>query len=115
LDRTCGPPLRASLRDGERLHRIGCPAEARAVEALAVTGATRWYSLRDVPTVVEQGYPRFISETFNAMKRPDAIEAARRFGYKIVAGTPQQMANRLIASIQGVKEPVAKAGIKPNN
>jgi len=80
------------------------------VKALAVTGATRWYSLPDVPTMIESGYPGFVSDTFNAMfapaatppeivallvkevreamKRPEAIEAARKFGYQVVAGTP---------------------------
>jgi tripartite-type tricarboxylate transporter receptor subunit TctC len=107
------------------------------VRALAVTGATRWYSLPDVPTMIESGYPSFISDTFNgmfapagtppevvallvktvreAMKRPDAIEAAQKFGYQIVAGTPEQMSARLVSEIKGVKELVARAGIKPQN
>ena len=107
------------------------------VKALAVTGATRWYSLPDVPTMIESGYPGFVSDTFNAMfapaatppeivallvkevreamKRPEAIEAARKFGYQVVAGTPEQMRARIIAEIQGVKELVAKAGIKAEN
>jgi tripartite-type tricarboxylate transporter receptor subunit TctC len=107
------------------------------VRALAVTGATRWYSLPDVPTMIESGFPGFVSDTFNAMfapagtppeivallvkevraamQRPDAIEAARKFGYQIVAGTPEQMTARIVAEIQGVKELVARAGIKPEN
>lgn len=107
------------------------------VKALAVTGATRWYSLPDVPTMIESGYPGFVSDTFNAMfapaatppeivallvkevreamKRPEAIEAARKFGYQVVAGTPEQMRARIVSEIQGVKELVAKAGIKAEN
>jgi tripartite-type tricarboxylate transporter receptor subunit TctC len=107
------------------------------VRALAVTGATRWYSLPEIPTMIESGYPGFVSDTFNAMfapadtppeivallvkevreamKRPDAIEAARKFGYQVVAGTPEQMSARLIAEIKGVKELVARAGIKAEN
>jgi tripartite-type tricarboxylate transporter receptor subunit TctC len=107
------------------------------VRALAVTGATRWYSLPDIPTMIESGYPGFISDTFNAlfapagtppeivallvketreaMKRPDAIEAAKKFGYQIVAGSPEQMTARLHTEIAGVKELVARAGIKPEN
>ena len=50
-----------------------------------------------------------------AMKRPDAIEAAKKFGYQIVAGNPEQMTARLHADIDGVKELVAKAGIKAEN
>jgi tripartite-type tricarboxylate transporter receptor subunit TctC len=111
--------------------------KAGTVKALAVTGATRWYSLPDVPTMIESGYPGFVSDTFNAMfapagtppeilallvkevraamQRPDAIEAAKKFGYQIVAGTPEQMTARLVAEIAGVKELVARAGIKPQN
>jgi tripartite-type tricarboxylate transporter receptor subunit TctC len=111
--------------------------KAGAVKALAVTGANRWYSLPDVPTMIESGFPGFVSDTFNAMfapagtppeivallvkevraamQRPEAIEAAKKFGYQIVAGTPEQMSARLVAEIAGVKELVARAGIKPEN
>ena len=105
------------------------------VRALAITGATRWWSLPDVPTMIESGYPGFVSDTFNAlfapagtppdivallvkearaaMQKPESIEAAKRAGYQIVAGTPEEMTKRLITEIAGVKELVAKAGIKP--
>jgi len=108
--------------------------KAGTIRALAVTGAKRWFSLPDVPTMIESGYPGFISDTFNAlfapagtskailakllkeaqaaMARPEAQEAARRAGYLIVAGTPDQLAARLVAEIAGVKELVARAGIK---
>ena len=87
--------------------------------------------------MIESGYPGFVSDTFNAlfapagtpkeivdllvkearaaMQKPEAREAARRAGYEIVAGTPEQMTARLVAEIAGVKELVAKAGIKPEN
>ena len=102
--------------------------------ALAVTGAQRWYSLPDVPTMIEQGFPDFVSDTFNAlfapagtppeilallsresqaaMKTPDARDQARRAGYQIVAGTPEQLAARLASEIPAVKELVGKLGIK---
>jgi tripartite-type tricarboxylate transporter receptor subunit TctC len=107
------------------------------VRALAVTGAKRWYSLPEIPTMIESGYPGFVSDTFNAMfapagtppeivarlakavrdimKKPDVIEATHKFGYEIVAGTPEQLGARLVAEIQSVRELVAKAGIKPEN
>ena len=107
------------------------------VRALAVTGPERWYSLPDVPTMIESGYPGFISDTFNAMfapagtppeivallvkhvreimKRPEVVDAAQKHGYQIVAGTPEQMSVRLVTEIAGVKELVARAGIKPEN
>jgi tripartite-type tricarboxylate transporter receptor subunit TctC len=105
------------------------------IRALAVTGATRWFSLPEVPTMIESGYPGFVSDTFNAlfapagtppevlavlvretraaMQRPEAREAAHRAGYQIVAGTPEQLTARVVAEIQSVKELVARAGIKP--
>ena len=104
------------------------------VKALAVTGANRWWSLPEIPTMIEFGFPGFVSDTFNAlftpagtppdvvallvretraaMAKPEALEAARRAGYQIVAGTPEEMSKRLVAEIAGVKELVAKAGIK---
>jgi tripartite-type tricarboxylate transporter receptor subunit TctC len=107
------------------------------IKALAVTGATRWWSLPDIPTMIESGYPGFVSDTFNAllapagtpkdivdllvketraaMQKPEAREAARRAGYEIVASTPEQLSARIAAEIAGVKELVAKAGIKAEN
>ena len=137
-----GPATQALVSGTVQLASVAlAPVEplikAGTVRALAVTGANRWYSLPDVPTMIESGYPGFVSDTFNAlfapagtppeviallvkqvreaMKRPDAIEAARKFGYQIVAGTPEEMTKRLVAEIAGVKELVARAGIKPEN
>jgi tripartite-type tricarboxylate transporter receptor subunit TctC len=84
--------------------------------------------------MIEAGFPDFISGTFNAlfapagtppeivarlvkesqaaMHTPEAHEAARRAGYRIVASGPEQWARRVATEIQGVKEPVARAGIK---
>ena len=137
-----GPATQALVSGTVQLGSVAlAPVEplikAGTVRALAVTGATRWYSLPDVPTMIESGYPGFVSDTFNAlfapagtppevlallvkhvreaMQQPDAIAAAQKFGYQIVAGTPEQMSARLQAEIAGVKELVAKAGIKAEN
>src|SRR5262252_8947497 len=102
--------------------------------ALAVTGAGRWFSLPEVPTMIEAGYPGFISDTFNALfapagtppeiiaqlslasqaalKTPEAREQAHRAGYQIVGGTPEQLAARLASEIPAVKELVGRLGIK---
>jgi len=103
--------------------------------ALAVTGAERWFSLPDVPTMIEQGYPGFVSDTFNALfaptgtppeivallsktsraalATPEAREQAHRAGYQIVGGTPEELAARLTSEIPAVKELVSRLGIKP--
>jgi tripartite-type tricarboxylate transporter receptor subunit TctC len=103
--------------------------------ALAVTGAERWFTLPEVPTMIESGFPGFVSDTFNALfaptgtppdiiallaresqaalKTPEARDQAHRAGYQIVAGTPEQLAARLAAEIPAVKELVSKLGIKP--
>jgi tripartite-type tricarboxylate transporter receptor subunit TctC len=104
------------------------------LRALAVTGSARWYTLPDVPTMIESGFPGFVSDTFNAlfapagtpreiverlskearaaMQRPEVRDATRRAGYEIVAGTPEQLGARLVSEIEVSKELAAKAGVK---
>ena len=43
--------------------------------ALAVTGAKRWFSLPDVPTMIDSGFPGFVSDTFNALFAPAGTPA----------------------------------------
>jgi tripartite-type tricarboxylate transporter receptor subunit TctC len=69
--------------------QVGCtalpPAHAHiksgALKALALTSETRWPDLPDVPTMLELGFPGFVSETFQGMFVP--------------AGTPQPIIDRL--------------------
>jgi tripartite-type tricarboxylate transporter receptor subunit TctC len=103
--------------------------------ALAVTGAERWFSLPEVPTMIESGFPGFVSDTFNALFAPagtpkeiilllahesqsalkteEARAAALRAGYHVVAGTPEQLARKLESEIALTKELVGRLGIKP--
>jgi tripartite-type tricarboxylate transporter receptor subunit TctC len=138
--RGAGPAAQAVL--GGQL-QVGSVALAAAeslirsgqLRALAVTGETRWFSLPDVPTMIESGYPGFVSDTFQAlfapagtppailarltketqaaMRHPDAREPALKAGFQIVGGPPEELAKRLKSEIEGVKELVARAGIKP--
>jgi tripartite-type tricarboxylate transporter receptor subunit TctC len=102
--------------------------------ALAVTGAKRWFSLPDVPTMIEAGFPGFVSDTFNALfapagtpreivsllahesqealKTPEARAQAHRAGYEIVAGTPTELANKLASEIAATKDLVSRLGIR---
>jgi tripartite-type tricarboxylate transporter receptor subunit TctC len=115
------PPAEPLIKDGQ-------------LRALAVTGAQRWFSLPDVPTMIELGYANFVSDTFNALfapagtspdivallakesraafEKPEAREQARRAGFEIVAGTPEQLAARVAAEVPAVRDLVTKAGIK---
>ena len=103
--------------------------------ALAVTGAKRWFSLPEVPTMIESGYPGFVSDTFNALfapagtppevvarlvkqsqaalRTPEGLEQAHRAGFEVVAGTPEQLAARLAAEVPAVRALVTRIGIKP--
>src|SRR5258707_3955860 len=116
------PPAEPLIKDGQ-------------LRALAVTGAQRWFSLPEVPTIIESGYPGFVSDTFNAlfapagtppeivallaresqaaMKSSDARDQAHKAGFEIVAGTPDQLAARMASEVPAVKELVTRIGIKP--
>jgi tripartite-type tricarboxylate transporter receptor subunit TctC len=140
--RGAGPAAQAVLAGQLQVASVALAAAEPLIKsgdlrALAVTGETRWFSLPDVPTMIESGYPGFVSDTFNAlfapagtpadiieklvrssqaaMQRPEALDAARKAGFQIVASRPEQLARRVVAEIQGVKELVARAGIKPEN
>jgi tripartite-type tricarboxylate transporter receptor subunit TctC len=140
--RGAGPAAQAVLAGQIQVASVALAAAEPLVQsgdlrALAVTGETRWFSLPNVPTMIESGYPGFVSDTFNAlfapagtppgivdklirssqaaMQRPEALDAARKAGFQIVASGPEQLARRVAAEIQGVKELVARAGIKPQN
>jgi tripartite-type tricarboxylate transporter receptor subunit TctC len=135
-----GPAALAVLEGTVQVGSVALAAADQLVKsgqlrALAVTGAERWFSLPDVPTMIESGYPGFVSDTFNAlfapagtpvpivetlvkasqasMRSPDALEQAHNAGFEVVAGTPEQLAARLAAEIPAVKQLAAKIGIKP--
>ena len=138
--RGAGPAAQAVLSGTVQVGSVALAAAEGLIQggelrALAVTGAERWFSLPQVPTMIESGFPNFISDTFNAlfapagtppeivailvkesraaMQRPVAREQARRAGFAIVAGSPEQLAARVAMEVPSVRELVAKAGIKP--
>ncbi|HWF95750.1 MAG TPA: tripartite tricarboxylate transporter substrate binding protein [Xanthobacteraceae bacterium] len=138
--RGAGPAALAVLDGTVQVGSVALAAAEAMVKsgqlrALAVTGAQRWFSLPEVPTMVESGYPGFVSDTFNALfapagtpapvvsvlvkasqaslRAPEALEQAHRAGFEVVAGTPEQLSARLAAEIPAVKELVARIGIKP--
>jgi tripartite-type tricarboxylate transporter receptor subunit TctC len=137
--RGAGPAAQAVLSNTTQVGSVALAAaetliQDKQLRALAVTSEKRWFSLPNVPTMIEAGYPGFISDTFNAVfapagtppeivallvresraafQRPDARELARKAGFEVVAGTPEQLAARVAAEVPAVRELVAKAGIK---
>lgn len=102
-----GPAMQAVLGNQVPLASTALPPahpqiKSGKVIGLAGTGATRWYDLPDLPTVMESGFPDFESETFQALFAP--------------AGTPQAVVDKMSASVIAVlknpevKEKLAKAG-----
>ena len=138
--RGAGPAAQAVLSNTVQVGSVALAAAEQLIKdgqlrALAVTSEKRWFSLPDVPTMIELGYPGFISDTFNALfapaatpsdilgilvkesraafQRPEAREQARKAGFEVVAGGPEQLAARVAAEVPAVRELVEKAGIKP--
>jgi len=140
--RGAGPAAQAVLAGQLQVASVALAAAEPLIKggelrALAVTGEKRWFSLPDVPTMIEAGFPGFVSDTFNAlfvpagtpqdivsmlvkssqaaMRRPEALDAAHKAGFEVVAGSPDQLARRVSAEIEGVRDLVARAGIKTEN
>ena len=137
--RGAGPAALAVLDGSVQVGSVALAAAEALIRdgqlrAIAVTGQKRWFSLPDVPTMIESGYPGFVSDTFNALFAPagtppeivarlvresraamtasDAREQALKVGFEVIAGTPEQLAARIAAEIPAVKELVARIGIK---
>ena len=138
--RGAGPAAQAVLAGQIEVGSVAISAAEQLVKdgqlkALAITSEKRWFSMPQVPTMIELGYPGFVSDTFNAlfapagtppeiitilvkatreaMRRPEAIEISRRAGFEVVAGPPEALTKRMQYEIPMVKELVEKAGIKP--
>jgi tripartite-type tricarboxylate transporter receptor subunit TctC len=138
--RGAGPSAAAVLEGTVQVGSVALPAaeplvKAGQLKALAVTGAKRWFSMPEVPTMIESGYPGFISDTFSALFAPagtppeivallaqhcreafandKARDLTRTAGFEVIAGTPEELAARLATEIPAVKALVARTGITP--
>lgn len=81
------PTVLAAVRDG-------------ALRALAVTSATRWPDLRDVPTMAEAGVPDFVVTSWGAVSVP--------------AGTPRPIIERLSETMRAAAtDPALQARFAP--
>ena len=139
--RGAGPATQAVVARTTQVGSVALPPaepliKSGQLRALAVTGAKRWFSMPEVPTMIESGFPGFVSDTFNAVFAPKGtpkevvsrlvseIQTAfakeevriqsRRAGFEIVAGTPEQLAARVGAEIPMGRDLVTRAGIAAN-
>jgi len=137
--RGAGPAAVAVLEGTVQVGSVALPAAEAMVQsgqlkALAVTGPKRWFSMPDVPTMIESGYPGFVSETFSALFAPAgtppdivallsklcreafanerALQQAHAAGFEVVAGPPEALTARMKTEIPAVRALVERAGIK---
>jgi tripartite-type tricarboxylate transporter receptor subunit TctC len=135
-----GPATQAVLGGTTQVGSVALPPaepliKAGRLKALAVTGRQRWFSLPDVPTMIESGFPNFVSDTFQglfaptgtppdivarlakeslaALQLPKVRELAQKAGFEIIAEGPEQLAKRVAEEVLSTKELVTRAGIKP--
>jgi tripartite-type tricarboxylate transporter receptor subunit TctC len=135
-----GPAIQALLGGVTQLAITALPPaipyiESGAIKALAVTGARRWIDLKDVPTMVELGYPDFIAETFQAfmapaktppeivarlsaksveaLGRPEIADQLRVNGFEVIAHGSEALRQRIETEVPKWRDVIAKAGIKP--
>jgi tripartite-type tricarboxylate transporter receptor subunit TctC len=135
-----GPAIQALLGGVTQMAVAALPPahpyiESGAIKALAVTGAHRWFDLKDVPTMVELGYKDFIAETFQAflapaktppdiiarlaaksvevLKTPAISEQLLNNGFEVIANGPDSLRQRIADEVPRWHDIIAKAGIKP--
>jgi tripartite-type tricarboxylate transporter receptor subunit TctC len=107
--------------------------KAGTLKGLAVTGATRWHDLPDIPTMLEAGYPDFVFETYMALlapaktppdivakleketlailKRPEMRAKLVQSGFEVQAKTGKEHMARVAKEVPMYKEIIAQAGI----
>jgi tripartite-type tricarboxylate transporter receptor subunit TctC len=105
------PPAALSVATGDTQMLFSVPSvvmphlRSGKVRALAVTSASRFPLMADLPTVAESGLPKFESLTWN--------------GIMVPAGTPPEIIQRLnrevdaILRLQDVKARLNNAGLEP--
>ena len=136
-----GPPAVQALLSGsvQMVTNAVPTSEALArqgtIRAIVVSGEKRWPSLPDVPTLIESGYPGFVTDTFaglfapagtpkdivdklakatqEAMASPDVMAKARRAGFQVIGGGPDVLAARVAREVAFNHDIVTRAGIEP--
>jgi len=108
--------------------------KAKRLKPLAVTSATRWPAMKDLPTVAESGFPRFEAlawngfvapagtarETIQHLNReinkiladPDVKPRIEGAGWDVVGGTPDQFAEFMAAERARWQPVIARSGAR---
>lgn len=133
-----GPAVQSLLAGSVQVLATPVPAiqsqvEAGTATALAVTSATRWPKLPQVPTMVESGFPGFVADTFFGLlapaktppeivakltatslaflAQPDTVARLQRSGYDVAAKGPADLTARIRHELDQWKGVVKQAGI----
>ncbi len=133
-----GPATQAVLAGTVQVASLSMPnvhalVTSGAVRPLAVTGATRWPDLPDVPTLIDSGFPDFVSETDHLLLAPAATppdiiarlaavvtaildqpamgEKLTEVGFLPVAGGPDALKARIAREVPYFRELAARANI----
>lgn len=136
-----GPTIQAVLGNTAPLASTSLPPAHPHIKAgkligLAVTGDARWPDLPDVPTVVEAGFPGFVTENINVilapagtpqaaidrlerdlvavMQRADVREKLSKIGFTVVGKGAQALRERIDREVAMWKDLIMKAGIPQN-
>ena len=108
--------------------------KAGTIKGLAVTGATRWHDLPEIPTMLESGYPDFVFETYTALmapaktppdavskleqmaldilRRPEMREKLTQSGFEVTAKSGKEHAARIAREVPMYRDIIVHAGIK---
>jgi tripartite-type tricarboxylate transporter receptor subunit TctC len=137
--RGTGPALADLVAGRVQLQIDGVPAglpqiRAGAVRPLAVTSATRWFALPEVPTVAEAGLPgteatawgavvapaglpgeiaaRLAALVTGALRRPEVTARMQTLGAEVAGGTPEELAAHVLAERRKWRAVVARSGAR---
>ncbi len=135
-----GPAIQAILGSTTPVACVSLPPAlpqilAGALTALAVTGRTRWPELPNVPTMIELGYPDFVTDTFQAFLAPaqtpqpivdalvkttigilndrDIHAQLQKAGFDVLANGPVGLTKRIAEEVPKWRDLITKSGITP--